>query len=241
MKYVAPSGPASAALNELITPYPYSIRTMSAGKLRRYLDSTTFSFVDGSQGDAREFMMSIITTLEKERALVVNNFKGSLQIITECRWCGKTQQDQPFFCLTLPITGRNLEQCIQNFFNSSVEGAVCTCGRPLVVTKMLNCAPPCLIIHLNRFSIVGNPSRYNWCTQRIEKNNDYVYCPDQIHPMGCSYSLYATVSHSGSVRGGHYVASAMVDNQWYNFNDSSVSPEHHTSTGDEYILCYRRI
>lgn len=39
------------------------------------------------------------------------------------------------------------------------------------------------------------------------------------------YDLYAVVNHSGSLGGGHYTAQCYneTDQQWHNFNDSSVS------------------
>lgn len=58
------------------------------------------------------------------------------------------------------------------------------------------------------------------------------------------YDLFGVSQHSGSLNGGHYTAICknLLDQQWYNFNDSSVYPAalDKIITPEAYVLFYRR-
>lgn len=57
------------------------------------------------------------------------------------------------------------------------------------------------------------------------------------------YDLFAISNHYGSLNGGHYTAFAKnLDENWYDFNDSSVSSESPSKliSGASYLLFYRR-
>ena len=64
-------------------------------------------------------------------------------------------------------------------------------------------------------------------------------------PVPILYDLYAVSNHFGSLNGGHYTASALnsLDEKWYDFNDSSVSPirdPEDVVNRAGYVLFYRR-
>lgn len=56
------------------------------------------------------------------------------------------------------------------------------------------------------------------------------------------YELYGIVDHSGSISGGHYIAFAKFDENWYVFNDSDfrVTRVENVLNSDPYILFYRK-
>ncbi len=57
------------------------------------------------------------------------------------------------------------------------------------------------------------------------------------------YDLFAVTNHFGSLNGGHYTAFGKnINDQWYNFNDSSVSSANKSNIVSEaaYLLFYRR-
>lgn len=62
--------------------------------------------------------------------------------------------------------------------------------------------------------------------------------------MSALYDLYGVTNHFGSLNGGHYTATCLnsEDNQWYNFNDSSVSRTEASQINPSaaYLLFYRR-
>ena len=55
---------------------------------------------------------------------------------------------------------------------------------------------------------------------------DFVKTDCEAEGISTVYDLYAVTNHFGSLNGGHYTAYGKndVDGNWYNFNDSSVSP-----------------
>ena len=57
------------------------------------------------------------------------------------------------------------------------------------------------------------------------------------------YSLAAVSNHSGSMAGGHYTAQckSVLDDKWYDCNDSSVREDKHIEgpSSSAYVLFYR--
>jgi ubiquitin carboxyl-terminal hydrolase 4/11/15 len=105
--------------------------------------------------------------------------------------------------------------------------------------------PNTLVIHLKRFSY----NRY-W----RDKLDTFVEYPTRglnmkkflinPHHGPALYDLIAVSNHYGGMGGGHYTAYAKSkdDNQWYHFDDSSVSPaaEDAVVTKYGYVLVYQR-
>ena len=57
------------------------------------------------------------------------------------------------------------------------------------------------------------------------------------------YTLYGIGNHSGSIDFGHYYAYIKINNSWYEFNDSHVSPyskRENNSSSQAYILFYKK-
>jgi hypothetical protein len=107
-------------------------------------------------------------------------------------------------------------------------------------------APDHLIIHLKRFSY----NRYwrdkigtlvDFPLEGLDMSNWLVKKTGES-PI---YDLYAVSNHMGGLGGGHYTAYGKncVDGNWYNFNDSSVSPVEVASqikSASAYVLFYKR-
>lgn len=108
--------------------------------------------------------------------------------------------------------------------------------------------PDILVFHLKRFSY----SR--WLKNKLDT---FVNFP--IHNLDLSkyvkskdasegshvYELYAISNHYGGLGGGHYSAycKLSVDNNWYHFDDSHVSPanESEIKSSAAYVLFYQRV
>ena len=106
--------------------------------------------------------------------------------------------------------------------------------------------PPMLVIHLKRFSY-----KKKYWREKLETFVDF-----PLHDLDLSqfaqgpqskppvYELYAVSNHYGSLGGGHYTAYAknFQLNNWYKFDDSSVSriEEDKSRTSNAYVLFYRR-
>ncbi|KIW02119.1 hypothetical protein, variant [Verruconis gallopava] len=106
-------------------------------------------------------------------------------------------------------------------------------------------APDILVIHLKRFSAARQfrdkiDILVDFPTEGLNLN-DKVGLQEGLD---LTYDLFAVDNHYGGLGGGHYTAYAknFVDEQWYEYNDSSVSkrPASSVVTSAAYLLFYRR-
>jgi len=112
-------------------------------------------------------------------------------------------------------------------------------------------SPDVLILHLKRFQFVAG--QYMVLRDKINEIVDfpiegldlseYVRGP-KFADAPPIYDLYAVSHHMGGLGGGHYTATCknFLNQQWYNFNDSSVSMTEPSSAvaSTAYVLFYRR-
>jgi len=103
-------------------------------------------------------------------------------------------------------------------------------------------SPHILIIHLKRFR--NNQKIDNLVEFPIKGLDISSYVIEKDNKTPNVYDLFAIANHYGGLGGGHYVASAQnhIDNNWYSFNDSSVSKlsEDELVSSSAYVLFYRR-
>ena len=109
--------------------------------------------------------------------------------------------------------------------------------------------PKILIIYVQRFSKKydrqGREYREKIYTPlEIQESIDLApYCKEGVEfTKNPHYDLYAMSMHSGTLKGGHYIAQVKYGDQWYNCNDSSIShiskPDLSNSTS--YVLFYKQ-
>lgn len=125
--------------------------------------------------------------------------------------------------------------------------------RPATLQSRLKVLPPCLILHLQRFSITGVGKR----GIRLSKDHTHIAIPETIdlapflpegHPArvqgGARYRLTALVIHEGSsVDSGHYVAVMRYghgDDWWY-ASDTSVKRISSPAGYNPYLVFYTLI
>ena len=107
--------------------------------------------------------------------------------------------------------------------------------------------PKILVLHLKRFQH-GKYRRskvdVNVTFPKTNLDMSQYIAPNATNP-DCKYNLYGVSQHMGGLGGGHYTASARNwhDGEWYNFNDSSVSPVLVDNVGgrNAYVLFYERV
>ncbi|KAI8920054.1 hypothetical protein DFJ77DRAFT_427119 [Powellomyces hirtus] len=178
-------------------------------------------------------------------SIIVDLFQGSLKSRLECMTCGKTSTTfNPFMYLTLPIPTHNqmgkkggpvyIQECLDKFVEEEIldgdDAWRCPrCKVPRRTTKRLTIArlPVILLVHLKRFYFSG-PFR-----DRVDTYVEFPllqldltkYVPRSQEPF--MYDLYAVSNHFGGLNGGHYTAqvrNSYKGNQWFNFDDSRISP-----------------
>jgi ubiquitin carboxyl-terminal hydrolase 4/11/15 len=101
--------------------------------------------------------------------------------------------------------------------------------------------PKILIICFKRFikgSMEKNEENIDFPINNFDMK-DLMIGPDKDHSV---YDLFAVSQHYGSTVGGHYTAVCKNGNDWYNYDDSSVSKTSAKSvlTSAAYVLFYRR-
>ncbi|KAL8132143.1 hypothetical protein AgCh_007873 [Apium graveolens] len=106
--------------------------------------------------------------------------------------------------------------------------------------------PEILVIHLKRFSYnrFSKNKLGTFVDFPVEDFNLMDYTVHKISGVSERYVLYGIVNHYGSLGGGHYTAFVQLgQNQWYEFDDSHVSPvaQEQIKTSAAYVLFYRRI
>ena len=101
--------------------------------------------------------------------------------------------------------------------------------------------PKILIICFKRFikgSLEKNGENIDFPIDNFDMK-DLIIGPDKDHSI---YDLFAVSQHYGSTGGGHYTAVCKNGDNWYNYDDSSVSKTSAKSvlTSAAYVLFYRR-
>ncbi|GAB1222291.1 hypothetical protein ENUP19_0100G0040 [Entamoeba nuttalli] len=150
-----------------------------------------------------------------------------------------------------PVT---LEECFEAFEveelmdeNNKVYCSKCKEHQPSHKKVDLWSTNQILIIHLKRF---GNSSGYSrdkittfvdFPIESLDLTRFVKHYDPTTPPI---YNLYGVTNHMGSLGGGHYVASARVGNDWYDFNDSTTSKIEGTKENivskNAYVLYYIR-
>lgn len=186
---------------------------------------------------------------EKEYSFIVELFYGQYHSQSICE-CGATNDAfQPFCYLPLPITHRtsNVIHCLNEFTHPETldDDNKYSCDsckkktnakRQLVFWK----TPDVLVMTLKRFNMMHKVSKMIDFPLEGLDLSDYVNGYDKHRSV---YDLYGVSNHTGGTLGGHYYAYCkMEDGNWYNFNDSSVTPmkESEVVTSAAYVLFYRK-
>ncbi|XP_075948748.1 ubiquitin carboxyl-terminal hydrolase 50-like [Anarhichas minor] len=211
-----------------------------------------FAFSVGEQRDAAECLEMILCKISPQASEV---FQGALRDTTKCSRGHKIiEETNEFLTLPLslndthdssysvesgfkrifqskPLNGRNKVHC-----NDCEETTEATSGCEMMVF------PQILTLLLKKFDFDNN-------TRKHSKTNRRVDVPRELQTKDKKYELYAVVNHIGSLRGGHYTATILSneDNTWYEFDDTHVSKvkeqlfaetgTYNSSTA--YLLVYR--
>jgi ubiquitin C-terminal hydrolase len=192
--------------------------------------------------------------LESNNSIITTIFTGLFASDVVCKNCSnKNVNFEAFNILELSLSGEdhkfyNLEDCIKNFCkNEEVENYKCdSCKNTGIAVKRMTIfqLPPKLIIQLKRFN-GKNKHKINDLIKFPLNDLDMSIAQNEIKQINKKYNLYATINHSGSLNGGHYVAHCknLIDKKWYYFNDSSIS---YVDESDEiidnsaYVLFYEK-
>lgn len=182
-----------------------------------------------------------LDTHKKSYSFIDDLFEGIYINITECASC--VYKSFSFSCSYIldldiinsehnsPIELNSLEDCLnnqisENFYSDSADHKLKS-GHPknYHITQFWKC-PKVLVIRLKRFSLKNNIKSKIDSPISIPTDLNifkYVHMYSKNNTENYNYHLVAAIQHSGSCNGGHYFTYGLVDNDWYTFNDGSVS------------------
>lgn len=124
-----------------------------------------------------------------------------------------------------------LEYCSKNN-NVELRCEKCNASREFILHSTITKQPKYLIVHLKRFSYLGNGTKINTFIDFPE---------DNLRIENSIYKLIATSNHIEIGLGyGHYVAYLRKDNGWYCCNDSVISKVPKPDKASSYILFYEK-
>ncbi|XP_075948761.1 uncharacterized protein LOC142950945 isoform X6 [Anarhichas minor] len=204
------------------------------------------------QQDAAECLEMILRKISPQASEV---FQGALRDTRKCSRGHKIiEETNPFWTLPLSLndthdSSYSVESSFERIFQSKSFN-----GRNLVYCNdcekkteaesecEMVVSPQVLTLLLKRFDFDYNTGTYF-------KSDRCVEVPRELQRNNKTYELYAMVNHIGSLRGEHYTATVLSneDNTWYEFNDTDVykvkeQPFAETNSYNSrtvYLLMYR--
>ena len=184
----------------------------------------------------------------KEYSFIVSLFYGQYHCRATCE-CGEISDTfEPFSFLHLPITRRTttLYHCLNEFTHPEELDddnkrkcdkcdQLTNAKRQFVFWK----TPDVLIITLKRFNFLHkNGSLINFPIEDLDLK-PYVNGYDSRSV----YDLFGVINHVGGTTGGHYYSYCKRDDgNWYEFNDTSVTPMDPSRivSNSAYVLFYKK-
>ena len=189
---------------------------------------------------------------KRENSLIMDVFYGQLINIFKCECNFETYSFEKILDLPLLLPKERISIDIKDLLKDYFE-----CERIKFETKCENCKKK--EWHMKQIKISQPPNILILSLQRQNprtgtKNNSYVDFSDELdmsiyldhecwNKNDAKYSLYGIGNHTGSIDFGHYYAYIKINNSWYEFNDSSVSPYSKGSSNSSrnaYILFYKK-
>ena len=188
----------------------------------------------------------------REDSIVIDTFYGQIINIFNCTCNYKTYSFQNVLDLPLLIPrnetysiniNKLLDLCFEGE-NIQFETKCEQCHQKTIHEKiiLLSHPPEILILSIQRLNN-RTKRKNNISVQFTEKLNLKKYIDEECcNNIRTDYELYAIANHSGTIDYGHYFAYVKIDNNWYEFNDSSVHQigRIDTSSSNAYVLFFKR-
>ena len=198
--------------------------------IKNYVAETNNIFAGFGQQDSSEFILFFINLINDEinkvsskKDKVYNIFGFNIHTrfkckVIDCLNISTNNTKEIFLELDINDTCNVLDDCYRLFKSRTVldddNKYFCEkCNKKRKASKRTSIThyPNDLIIVLKRFKFNG---------RRYEKNNQEIKIPTEWKQ---GYILNGFCFHSGSVNGGHYTYVGLNNDEWYLYNDSSVS------------------
>ncbi|KAF3622043.1 Ubiquitin carboxyl-terminal hydrolase 20 [Capsicum annuum] len=235
----------------------YDGGSISPWKLVDNLSYFSSGFRKYQQEDAHEFSQCFLNRLESQcNDIVQQVFGGRLVSKLRCCNCGHCSNTyEPLIDVSLEIKDADsLHSALESFTrvekldDPEIKYTCERCKEQVSIEKqlMLYNAPSVAVFHLKRFQ---NDSSI---VQKVDKHISFPLELDllpyteniQSYNEEMKYDLYAVIVHAGSTSSsGHYYSFICAEpNEWYKFDDSTISRVHEDLVLEEeaYIMFYAK-
>ena len=225
-------------------------RSLAPYDFKRKVEEQMKEYAGNRQHDAQEFMASLVkqidTDINRKRKLT-KIFEGKTQTKVTCKSCGKADQPkvEEFTNLHVVINGYEKPGVLASINDlqkpEEVEYKCLKCGvEECTRTTSFLDLPEVLVLQIKRFV---KEEDSGWITKRY----DEVEYPSLLHIEENAFELYACISHTGSLTGGHYVAlcKQSITNKWFSYDDDKTGEKEIGMSDIEksrkaYILFYKK-
>lgn len=180
----------------------------------------------------------------------IRNMYSQMHTIIQCPDCSfKSHNFDPYSCISLDLPNSKenttLQKCLESMcleetLDESNRWKCDNCNTLVCAKKTSSIwdSPNILILNLKRFNNNGLKKE-----NRVEFDINNLNLDDYTSIGQCSksYELYSVINHSGTSNSGHYWAYCKRGDDWFNFNDSSVSKINTNDIISEanYVLFFR--
>ncbi|CAD8140325.1 unnamed protein product [Paramecium octaurelia] len=186
----------------------------------------------------------------KNYDIVDTIFAGQSTSQSFCKSCNQVCEGyDPIWDLSLPIsksyTGVDLMDCLKSYYREEVINDTWKCDKCKKANKsvkrrmFISQTPKYLIIQFKRFTTFPTSQKINDSISYPEKLDIQEFCSKGLQTK---YKLKALITHMGSINGGHYKAYAERYDNWYLFDDETVSKINGKQLSDRsaYVLLYQK-
>ena len=211
--------------------------------------------------------------LQKDCSIITDLFLGQFRSTLRCTHCGhESVTFEPFWVVSVPLSKDtiDLQECLELFVREeTLDGDEmpscddCKDRRKSVKWYSFQRWPEILVVHLKRFAPSGSyraklttniqvplsqlDLRYDFIiTLGTRSNNNFSSFSSDSSVEPATYQCYGISNHSGTLHGGHYVASCRHPynpDAWHHYNDRSVSgmTSDRVITPEAYLLFFQRV
>ena len=238
------SSSAAKSFVEAVKCYREDKSPLSATQLRNFINKW------GSQEDASEFMMTIISKLNSAEdptlfAICTTYYEWERQEPPKNPLAPRSHQTEVssmefLLPIQLPMAAEstaalNGQQLVNNTLQIlPQEGETAmfheTLYRPKAAMIQIEDAPQRLVLQLKRFT-------------KTEKIQTPVDMPEILQVHGTTYSLKSILVHTGVKNGGHYYSMIQKEGEWIKTNDEQVIPVKDISLERQsgYLYFYEKV
>ncbi|CAD8046941.1 unnamed protein product [Paramecium sonneborni] len=187
---------------------------------------------------------------QKNQDIIDIIFAGQSTSQSFCKSCNQVCEGyDPIWDLSLPIsksyTGIDLMDCLKSYYREEVINDTWKCDKCKKTNKsvkrkmFISQTPQYLIIQFKRFTSFPTSQKINDSISYPEKLDIQDFCSKGLQTK---YKLKALITHMGQINGGHYKAYAQRYDNWYLFDDETVTKINGKQLSDKsaYVLLYEK-